>query len=108
MDYQEVRKREKIKKRGGNTSGRKLGDPKRVDYGKRRSTAVLIVLSAIVLLLGAAIIKTNNISFSILPAPPTAEPIIERNNDTMESGVLTDGSGNALPTVEPPNTYSLD
>lgn len=111
MDYQEVRRREKIKKRGGNTSGRALSNPKRVDYGKRRSVAVIIVLLAVAIALGAAIIKINNIKFSILPAPPTAEPIRNdngENDDMTNSEVLTDGNGNALPTVEPPNTYSFD
>lgn len=106
MDYREVRKREKIKKHGGDTSGRELSSPKRVDYGRRRSIAVMLVLLAVVLALGAAVLKVNNVG--ILPAAPTAEPKTADNGDALNNDVLTDGSGNALPTVEPPNTYSLD
>ena len=114
MDYREVRKRDKIKRRGGDTSGRGLSQPKRVDYGKRRGIAVLIVLFAIVAGLGAVILKQNNIRFSILPPAPEAEPAQTDSAEEPEYGMtdesteLTDGDGNPLPTIEPPNTYSLD
>ena len=114
MDYREVRKRDKIKRRGGDTSGRSLSQPKRVDYSRRRGIAVLIVLFAIVAGLGAVILKQNNIRFSILPPAPEEEPAQTASADKPESGTLneitelTDGEGNPLPTIEPPNTYSLD
>lgn len=110
MDYREVRKRDKIKRRGGDTSGRELRKPKRVDYAKRRGIAALIVLLVIAAGLGIVILKQNNARFSILPPAPVADKT-ENSEDTdkvEESGLLTDGEGNPLPTVEPPNTYSFE
>ena len=118
MDYREVRKRDKIKRKGGDTSGRALRQPKRVDYSKRCGIVVLIVLFVIVVGLGVVILKQNNVSFSILPPPPTAEPLrtdllkesesSKAADGAEESVAITDKEGNTLPTVEPPNTYSLD
>lgn len=107
MDYNEVRRREKMKKRGIKVSGGELKKPVRKSNEKRRSIILITILVIVTIALGAAIMKINNIEFSILPAPPTAEPN-EYNNVSDMAEELTDGSGNALPTVEPPNTYELD
>jgi len=56
MDYKEVRKRNRIKRRGGTTEGREIVSPRRVDYNLRRNVTVLCVLVLIAVVLGVVII----------------------------------------------------
>ena len=74
MDYKEVRVRERIKKNGGDTSGRELKSPKRADYGMRRSFTVLAVLAVIAAVLVAAVINHNNKKIFKNEAEPVPTP----------------------------------
>ena len=103
MDYKIVRQREKMKKRGIKVSGGELKKPAREIDRKRLSIILIIALIVVAVGIGAVIIKTNDIEFSILPPAPTAEP----SGDSIAEEI-TDGDGNALPVVEAPNTYDLD
>lgn len=85
-----------MKKHGIKVTGGELRKPVRVIDRKRLSIIAVIVLVAVALGLGIAIMKANNIEFSILPPPPTAEP-------------KGDGSGISEELMdEALNTYDLD
>lgn len=93
MDYNAIRKQEKIRRKGGFTAGKDIKPIKRTDPPRTGVIITVCVMSAAAVVLGVWLMLVKGIA-NVPPgdASATAAP---------------KGAEIVLPTVEPPDTYVL-